>query len=172
MADERNGRKVDQSEQTSQLLDKESLQSERDGGSIETGGSAGKVSKDRVKSTVKEEAFKETGALSGDAGVSKGSESSIGEAKVFKDQLERSSDSERSSSEGDEEDVKDDVAVKKKEELEKENVELKKGKADLEKEIEELKKKLKFFQHIEGTDEAKELKKCIDEVVEEFMNRK
>ena len=79
MADEQNGSKVDQSEQTSQLSEKESLKREKDGSLFETDGPAGKDSKDRVNSTVKEEALKETGVLSGDAGVSKDSESSIGE---------------------------------------------------------------------------------------------
>ena len=79
MADEQNGRKADQSDQTSQSFKKESSKREKDGGSIETDGPAGKVSKCRVNSTVKEEDLKEPGALSGDPGVSKDSESSIGE---------------------------------------------------------------------------------------------
>ena len=150
MADEQSYQSVHT--KTSQLLTKESLKRKRDGSSTKTDEPAGKVSKERIKSTVKEEDLKETGELSGDAGVSKDSGNLIGDAKVFKDQ--HSSDSESSSSIDDnEEKVKNDVLVKKIKELEKKNVELSKSKADLVKEVEELKKKLRYLQRNERTDE-------------------
>ena len=173
MADEQNVIKVDQSEQTSQCITKESLKRKGDGSSIGTDEPIGKISKDFEKSTVKEEISKDSKELSGDAEASKDSENLIGGAKAFKDQLQRSLDSKSSFlMNAKEEIIENDIVVKKIKELQKENVELKKSKANLEKEIEEDKRKLRFFHRIEGTDEAEELKKRIDEVVEEFMNRK
>ena len=174
MADERNGSKVDKSEQTkvSQLFTKEPLKRKRDGSSIETDEPDGKVSKDRIKSTVKEEDLKKIREWLGDAGVLKDSGNSTGDAKVFKDQLKHSSDSESSSSiDVNEEKFKNDVVVMKMRMLEMENDFLKEREADLKKKIEELKQKLRYFQCVEGTRKGIALKKRIDKVVEEFMNR-